>query len=255
MFVLRGRRLLHSHGIYALVVMSAILLILFRGVTDRLIPLYAIGVFLAFTLSQAGMVVHWHRHKGPGWLRHAIINGIGAVATGITLLIVLVAKFVDGAWLTALLIPLLILAMVVVHRHYMRVARETADPDPLRVENLCPPLIIIPLDRWSRLTEKALRFALSMSPDIIAVHVETADAEGDSICDEWEKQVATPLRAAGMKVPQLVKLNSPYRFVPDSGSRFCVEKEAWGASVAVLVPELVVRHWWENCCTTSAPMY
>jgi hypothetical protein len=247
-FVLRGRRLLHSHGIYALVVMSAILLILFRGITDRLIPLYAIGVFLAFTLSQAGMVVHWRRHKGPGWLRHAIVNGVGAVATGITLLIVLVAKFVDGAWVTALLIPLLIFAMVIVHRHYVRVARETADPNPLRTENLCAPLIIVPLDRWSRLTEKALRFALSMSPDIIAVHVETADAEGDSICDEWEKQVATPLRAAGMKVPQLVKLNSPYRFVLTPVVDFVLkkEKELETRQIAVLVPELVVRHWWEN---------
>ena len=163
-FLLRGRRLLHSHGIYALVVLSAIILILFGGITDRLIPLYAIGVFLAFTLSQAGMVVHWRRHKGKGWMRHAMVNGVGAVATGITLLIVLVAKFVDGAWVTAILIPLLILVMVMVRRHYMRVSRETANPEPLRVDNLKPPLIIIPLDRWSRLTEKALRFALSMSP-------------------------------------------------------------------------------------------
>ena len=152
-------------------------LILFGGITDRLIPLYAIGVFMAFTLSQAGMVVHWRRHKGNGWMRHAMVNGVGAVATGITLLIVLVAKFVAGAWVTALLIPLLILAMVAVRRHYTRVSKETANPEPLRVDNLNPPLVIIPLDRWSRLTEKALRFALCMSPDIIAVHVESADAE------------------------------------------------------------------------------
>src|ERR1700756_4753111 len=96
-FLLRGRRLLHSHGIYALVVLSAIILIAFRGITDRLIPLYAIGVFLAFTLSQAGMVVHWRRHKGKGWVGHALVNGIGGVATGITLLVVLAAKFTDGA--------------------------------------------------------------------------------------------------------------------------------------------------------------
>jgi amino acid transporter len=247
-FLLRGRRLLHSHGIYALVVMSAILLIVFRGVTDRLIPLYAIGVFLAFTLSQAGMVVHWRRHRGPGWVRHAMVNGVGAVATGITLLVVLVAKFVEGAWVTALLIPLLIFAMVIVHRHYMRVARETADPNPLRTENLCPPLIIIPLDRWSRLTEKALRFALSMSPDIIAVHVESADAEGTSICDEWDNKVAAPLEAAGMKVPKLVRLQSPYRFVLTPLVDFVLkkEKELETRQIAVLVPELVVRHWWEN---------
>ena len=247
-FLLRGRRLLHSYGIYALVVLSAIILILFGGITDRLIPLYAIGVFMAFTLSQAGMVVHWRRHKGKGWIRHAMVNGVGAVATGITLLIVLVAKFVAGAWLTALLIPLLILAMVMVRRHYTRVSKETADPEPLRVDNLKPPLIIIPLDRWSRLTEKALRFALGISPDIIAVHVESADAEGSSICDEWENKVAAPLRAAGMKVPQLVKLNSPYRFVLTPVIDFVLEKEKAleNRQIAVLVPELVVRHWWEN---------
>lgn len=247
-FLLRGRRLLHSHGIYALVVMSAILLIVFRGITDKLIPLYAIGVFMAFTLSQAGMVVHWRRHRGPGWVRHAVVNGVGAVATGITLLIVLVAKFAEGAWVTALLIPLLILAMVVVRRHYDRVARETADPHPLRTENLRPPLIIIPLDRWSRLTEKALRFALSMSPDIIAVHVETSDSEGRSIHDDWENKVAAPLRTAGMKIPELVCLNSPYRFVLSPVMDFVLEKEKQleTRQIAVLVPELVVRHWWEN---------
>ncbi|MGC1360327.1 MAG: APC family permease [Silvibacterium sp.] len=247
-FLLRGRRLLHSYGIYALVFLSAVILILFGGITDRLIPLYAIGVFMAFTLSQAGMVVHWRRHKGPGWVRHAVVNGVGAVATGITLLIVLVAKFTDGAWVTALLIPLLILAMVVVRRHYTRVAKETANPEPLRVENLKPPLIIIPLDRWSRLTEKALRFALCMSTDIIAVHVESADSDTKSICDDWEKKVAVPLRAAGMKVPQLVNLKSPYRFVLTPVLDFILdkEKELENRQIAVLVPELVVRHWWEN---------
>lgn len=247
-FLLRGRRLLHSHGIYALVTMSAILLIVFRGVTDRLIPLYAIGVFLAFTLSQAGMVVHWRRHRGPGWVRHAMVNGVGAVATGITLLIVLVAKFVEGAWVTALLVPLLILAMVIVHRHYLRVSRETANPEPLRVEGLRPPLVVIPLDRWSRITEKGLRFALSMSQDIIAVHVMSEENKDTSIREDWEKKVAAPLRAAGMKVPELVCLHSPYRFVLSPVMDFVLkkEKELENRQIAVLVPELVVRHWWEN---------
>ncbi|HEU4981240.1 MAG TPA: APC family permease [Acidobacteriaceae bacterium] len=250
-FLLRGRRLLHSHGIYALVFLSTIILILFGGITDRLIPLYAVGVFLAFTLSQAGMVIHWRRHRSPGWIRHSIVNGIGAVATGITLLVVLVAKFDEGAWVTAILIPLLILVMVIVRRHYDRVAVETANYEPLRVENLRPPLIVIPLDRWSRITEKALRFALCMSPDIIAVHVETEDrdgTEGKSICEDWENRIAAPLRAAGMKVPQLVNLHSPYRFVLSPVMDFVLEKEKKleNRQIAVLVPELVVRHWWEN---------
>lgn len=247
-FLLRGRRLLHSYGIYALVFLSAIILILFGGITDRLIPLYAVGVFLAFTLSQAGMVIHWRRRRSPGWIRHSIVNGIGAFATGITLLVVLVAKFDEGAWVTVLLIPLLILFMVIVRRHYDRVAVETANPAPLRVENLKPPLIVIPLDRWSRITEKALRFALCMSPDIIAVHVESADDDGTSICEDWERQIAAPLRAAGMKVPELVNLHSPYRFILSPVMDFVLEKERKleNRQIAVLVPELVVRHWWEN---------
>ena len=123
-FIIRGRRLLYSHGIYALVTFTAILLIVFGGVTDRLIPLYAIGAFLAFTLSQAGMVVHWRRlgGKGAGW--HMFVNGVGAFATGVTVIVVLVAKFAEGAWVTAVMVPLLILGMLRVKKHYNRVAAQ-----------------------------------------------------------------------------------------------------------------------------------
>ncbi len=247
-FLLRGRRLLHSHGIYALVGLTFVLLVLFGGVTDRLIPLYAIGAFTAFTLSQAGMVVHWFRNrKTEGWLGRAVVNGIGAFATGITTLVVLVAKFADGAWITALLVPFLIFAMTQVKRHYERVSRETAEPDPLKLDNICEPVVIIPLDRWSRMTEKALRFALGVSKEIIVVHVDSQDA-GNNICDEWEHKVAEPLRAANMDVPELVRLTSPYRFVLSPVIDFVLnkEKELENRQIAVLVPELVVKHWWEN---------
>ena len=122
-FKIRGRRLLYSHGIVALVGFTALLLIVFGGVTDRLIPLFAIGAFLAFTLSQAGMVIHWKRQGGKGALQRMIINGVGAIATGITLVVVLVAKFTEGAWITAILVPALIIIMSAVKRHYDRVAR------------------------------------------------------------------------------------------------------------------------------------
>lgn len=246
-FLLRGRRLLHSYGIYMLVFLATVILIIFGGITDRLIPLYAIGVFLAFTLSQAGMVMHWYRHRGRGWRRRAVVNGIGAIATGITLLVVMVTKFDEGAWLTVLLIPLLIFIMAIVKRHYVRVAHETAAPEPLTVENFQPPLIIIPIDRWSRVSEKALQFALGISPDIIAVHVETSDNVGASICDDWERQVAAPLRTTGRKVPELVSLHSPYRFILGPVMDFVLEKarEVGNRQIAVMVPELVVRRWWE----------
>jgi amino acid transporter len=246
-FTLRGRRLLHSYGIYALVLLTASLLILFGGITDRLIPLYAIGAFLAFTLSQSGMVVHWWKNKGPGSTGRMVVNGIGATATGLTTLVVLVAKFMDGAWVTALLVPLLIFLMTRVKRHYTRVDRETQCPTPLRVGNIKPPVVIIPLDRWSRITEKGLRFALSMSEEIIAVHVDSEDGD-ENICDEWDRMIAAPLTSAGMTVPQLVTLKSPYRFILAPMVDFVLnkEKELETRQIAVLVPELVVKHWWEN---------
>jgi amino acid transporter len=246
-FFVRGRRLLYSHGIAALVTLTALLLILFGGVTDRLIPLYAIGAFLAFTLSQAGMVVHWFRNREPGWRLRMAVNGLGAFATGITTLVVLVAKFHDGAWVTALLVPLMILLMAMVKRHYAHVERDTDNPNPLSLDGIKPPLVIIPIDRWSRLSEKALRFALGMSPEIIAVHVDSSNDEA-SICDVWEKNVTEPLQRAGLAVPQLTVLKSPYRFVLAPVIDFVLQQEKANEhrQIAVLVPELIVQHWWEN---------
>src|SRR3984957_5460489 len=176
-FILRGRRLLFSHGIYALTGLTSVILILFKGVTDRLIPLYAIGAFLAFTLSQAGMVVHWKKqegeHPGRGW--HMLVNGTGAFATGITTLVVLASKFMAGAWVTALLIPTLILLMYSVKTHYTRVRRETSDCERLKLDNLEAPLVVIPMAGWNRISEKALRFGLLLSKEIKVVHVHSSD--------------------------------------------------------------------------------
>jgi len=244
-FMLRGRRLLYSWGIYVLVGLTALLLVIFGGVTDRLIPLYAIGAFMAFTLSQAGMVMHWKR-KGNARLR-MFVNGLGAVATGITTLVVLVAKFVEGAWITALLIGVLILLMRAVHRHYVRVDRETFLDLPFIPSEVTEPIVVIPMDRWSRVTEKALAFGLSMADDVRCLHVQTTD-EPDEICKVWEQDVAAPMRAAGKGVPKLVILKSPYRYVlsPVVDYILGAECESQTHNVCVLVPELVVRHWWEN---------
>lgn len=244
-FLLRGRRLLYSWGIYVLVALTALLLTIFGGVTDRLIPLYAIGAFMAFTLSQAGMVMHWKR-KGHAHVRMAV-NGLGAFATGITTLVVLVAKFVDGAWITALLIALMILVMRNVKHHYTRVARATDLHRPIVPAEISEPIVVVPIDRWSRITEKAISFALSMSNDIRCLHVLTTE-EPDDICLEWEKDVSAPLRGAGKCVPKLEILRSPYRYVLQPVVEYVlrVERESEHKKVCVLVPELVVRHWWEN---------
>ena len=244
-FLLRGRRLLYSWGIYVLVVLTAILLIIFKGVTDHLIPLYAIGAFLAFTLSQAGMVMHWKRHNG-GSLR-IFVNGLGAVATGITTIVVLVTKFTEGAWITALLVALMIVLMRAVNRHYRHVAREINLDRVICPGELSKPIMVLPIDRWSRVAEKAVCFALSLSDDIRCVHVQLAD-QPDSFCEEWDEMVAKPLRDGGYPEPRLVALKSPYRYVlqPVVDYVLDVERETHFKKVCVLVPELVVRHWWDN---------
>jgi amino acid transporter len=247
-FTMRGRRLLYSHGIYALTGFTAVILILFGGVTDRLIPLYAIGAFMAFTLSQAGMVVHWLRaEKHPGRTWHMFVNGFGAVATGLTLIVVLVAKFMAGAWVTALLVPLLIGIMMVVKRHYTRVKREMKDMTPLSLTNLQEPLVIIPMARWDRIAEKALRFGLLMSKELKVVHVHSDD-EPMGLEEEWDEKVIAPIQKEGLKVPELVTIPSTYRFIVNPLMDYILELEQAnpGRKIAVLLPELVVRHWWEN---------
>jgi amino acid transporter len=246
-FALRGRRLLYSAGVYGLVFLTAALLILFRGVTDRLIPLYAIGAFLAFTLSQAGMVMHWKRNGGSGWQWKMLVNGVGATATGLTLLVVLVAKFVAGAWITALLIPLMILLMSMVKRHYARVDSQTADDTPLDMSDVRPPFVIVPLDRWSRITEKGMRFALALSHDVRAVHIDCGE-HNEALEAVWQRNVVAPVQAAGLPVPELITVQSPYRviIVPLVDFVLKMEQENKGRTIAVLVPELVVKHWWEN---------
>ena len=246
-FLVRGRRLLYSWGIYVLVALTALLLIIFGGVTDRLIPLYAIGAFLAFTLSQAGMVMHWRRQGGAGASGRIFLNGLGAVATGITVVVVLVAKFVEGAWITALLIALMILFMRRVRHHYNRVNKDINLDRPIRPADVTEPVVVVPIDRWSRISEKALSFALSMSNDIRCLHVQASETPDDFPRD-FEEKIAAPLREAGKCVPKLEILPSPYRYIvyPVVDYVLKVERESKFHKICVLVPELVVRHWWEN---------
>jgi amino acid transporter len=247
-FLLRGRRLLFSHGIYALTGFAALILILFDGVTDRLIPLYAIGAFLAFTLSQAGMVKHWRKTKDTSHRRvKMFLNGLGATATGITLIVLLMTKFVYGAWVVVILVPLIIGLMAAVKRHYKRVKIETADPTPLRLSGLEPPIVVIPMARWDKIGEKAMRFGMLMSPVVKVVHVSSSEETG-SIRDVWDTLVMRPIREHGCAEPELVTVQSTYRTILSPLMDFILklEDENPGRKIAVLLPELVVRHWWEN---------
>jgi amino acid transporter len=235
---LRGRRLVYSQGISALAIMAALLLILFGGVTDRLIPLFAIGAFLAFTLSQAGMVGHWWKNsKGFCWAM--LVNGIGALATGVTLVVIAVAKFTSGAWVVLLLIPALLVFMGRIRRHYEQTNEEVALKGrvELSAENIAPPIVVVPVDRWNAATEKALQFALTLSPDVQAVHV-TCDADEDT---PW-----TDKPPEGTRVPKLVTLPSPFRLVlyPIVDYVLKVEREHPERTVAVVIASMVERHWY-----------
>ncbi len=244
-FTLRGRRLVYSGGVYVLAVMAALLLIVFRGVTDRLIPLFAIGAFLAFTLSQAGMVQHWRRSRTPGWRFSMALNGIGALATGITVCIVLLTKFTSGAWITALVIPLIILVMLAVHRHYRWVGREIAAKEALDTTKLGQPIIVLPIPGWNRVTAKALRFALSLSTDVYCVHVKNDEGE-QPLAPQWKKNVEDPLRLAGSPEPKLIQLESPTRRIlgPILDQVDALEKQYPDRQLMVLLPELVENRWY-----------
>ena len=246
-FTMRGRRLLFSHGIYALTGFTTVILIMFGGRTDSLISLYAIGAFLAFTLSQAGMVMHWWKqgggHKGRIW--HMMVNGIGAIATGMTTIIVLVAKFTSGAWVTALLIPTIILLMVGIKRHYTRV-KDVVKMGPINLSNLLEPLVVIPMARWDRMTEKAMRFGVLLSKEIKVLNVSCDDGEEgfDAI---WEENVLGPIRYKGLAEPELITLHSTFRMVIAPLMDYILELEHQNPDrkITVLLPELVVNHWWE----------
>jgi amino acid transporter len=244
-FGYRGRRLVYSEGIFVLAALSAILLVIFRGVTDRLIPLFAIGAFLAFTLSQAGMVGHWARKRGRGALHSIVVNGLGAVATGITLLVVLVAKFKAGAWISVLIIGAVMSVMLWVRRHYGQVERETHLAVPLKVEGLGAPIVIVPIQSWSTVAQRALQFALTLSTEIRAVHVAVED-ETNTLEENWKRLVQDPVKRAGGVPPAFVALPSPYRLVLKPILEYVLdtEKKNPGRQIAIIVPELVERHWY-----------
>ena len=253
-FNIRGRRLVFSQGIYALASLAGALLIIFRGVTDRLIPLYAVGAFLAFTLSQAGMVVHWKRTGGPGATHSMFLNGLGALATGITTAVVLVAKFTEGAWITVLLIPSLILMMHAVKKHYSNVTQEISTSSPVDTRDLSEPVVLLPIDGWSLVSEKALRYAWTLSREIHVLHVQCGDRT-DDLCRQWPEVVEKPAQAANLPIPQLVILDSPYRFIVKPIVDYAVSQQAAhpDRNITVLIPELVERQWYNYLLHNNRP--
>ena len=251
-FAVADRRLVFSIGIAVLTVSAALLLIAFGGITDRLIPLFAIGAFLTFTMSQAGMVAHWRRqaerHRG-----RLAINAAGAVTTAVALAVILVAKFAEGAWIVLLVIPLVIALLVRIRRYHDEIERDLAARGPFSVAETEPPTLLVAFERRSRMTDRALEFAMTLSPDVIAIHMlrlegpETED-DGKALREVWEREIAGPLAGRGLTPPRLVLLPSPFREIHGPLLKLIdkLDVATPGRSVAVLVPELVRRSWWER---------
>jgi hypothetical protein len=257
-----GPRLVYSVGIWFLMTSAALLLIGFGGVTDRLIPLFAVGAFLAFTLSQAGMVVHWYRQRsrrpeaGPRPTAARVlfgltINGVGALVTAGALAVILTAKFLDGAWITLLAIPALLLLFLTVKQHYKHLDRLTGKCGPLSFTNLHTPIVVVAMHRWNQLTRKALRFALHLSPEVIALHLsdlegEQADEHAHELKKQWAHEVDGPARQADVPAPRLHVIHSRYRNLIRPIRHFVelLEKEHPDRQVAVIIPELVKTTWW-----------
>jgi amino acid transporter len=241
-----GRRLVYTTGIIVLFVFSALILTVFDGVTDRLIPLYAVGAFSAFTMSQAGMVAHWKREGGPGSHLSMMVNGAGMVSTGATLAIVIAAKFLSGAWIVLIIIPGLVALFSGIKRHYTCIAREVGAAMDLQVWKVRPLSLVIPMESWNRVSERALRMAVGMSSDITVLHVTPLDDEAP-LRQIWTERVEKPALQSGAAVPRLEIVHSPYRLFFEPVMDFLKKEKAEKPDhlIGVVIPELVEPRWWE----------
>jgi amino acid transporter len=260
-FAIAGRRLVYSAGILYLAVVAGLLLFVFGGITDALIPLFAIGAFLTFTMSQAGMVMHWRRtmraspaevSHGHSNRAHLWINGVGAATTGVALVIIVVAKFKEGAWITVVVIPAVVVLLRTIHSYYINLERRTRETAPLQLHDTRPPIVLVVMESWKKLAYKALNMALALSPDVIAVHLlHLAGPDEEEHRRELEKQwkvcVESPVRAAGLTPPRLMLLPAAHRAIHEPILKLArkLETESGGRRIAVLIPEMIKLRWYQ----------
>lgn len=234
-----GDRLVYSNGMLLLAAVTGALILAFGGDSHSLIPLFAVGVFLAFTLSQAGMVVHWFRNRQGPWMLKAGVNGLGALATAAAFLIVATAKFADGAWLVLVILPLLVIVFRGIKGHYREVAKElTLKGLPPDIKPLSPPRVVFPISGVHRGVIEALRFARTISNRVTAVYIEIKPGEGDKVRREWARW--------GQGVP-LEVVPSPYRSIIGPFLEYLDESDRRhhdGQPAVVLLPEFVPARWW-----------
>ena len=241
-FLKRGERLSFSNGIIVLAVTASLLAILFKGETHYLLPLYAIGVFMSFTLSQTGMVMKWIKSKDKGWVYKAFINGFGAFITFITTLVIGYNKFIHGAWIVLILIPTIVYIMKSIRHHYDDTAEQ------LSMENMVMPRInsksarhfVVPVGGLNKSVLKTLNYAKCLSEDIIAFHVSVDDAETEKLKQKWEKY--------NINVPLIIR-EAPYRDVLGKLMEYIESEEFPGEAtdmVTIVIPQFVVSAWWGN---------
>jgi len=234
-----GDRLVFTNGIVFLAIATGILIVIFEGNSHLLIPLFAIGAFLAFTLSQSGMVIHWIRERSQNWSLKAFLNGLGAFATATTLLVISISKFREGAWVTVLLIPIIVTAFLRVRTHYEQVSKQLSlrglPPD---LKPLPPLRLVVPVSGVHRGIIEAMDFAQSISKDVTAVYIELDPGSGEKISKEWN--------CWWPDVP-LVILQSPYRSIVQPLMDYLDEddhKHNDGTLAAVVLPEFIPARWW-----------
>jgi len=237
-FMNQGDRLAFSNGILVLSAFAALLIFAFRGDTQSLLPLYMIGVFISFTLSQTGMVIHWRQTREPGWKTSALINGFGALTTGVVLIIVAVTKTFEGAWIVLVLIPIIVMLFRATRRHYDHVGAQ------LTLRNYTPQrkvhnTVIIPIGGIQRAVVEALRYAETLSNDVRGVYVDVDPAATEQVQREW---------ATWGGRAQLIVLPSPYRSVMEPLLEYIeqVENERQDDYVTVILPEFVPARWWQH---------
>ncbi|MER3514692.1 MAG: amino acid permease, partial [Chloroflexota bacterium] len=236
-----GDRLVFANGIALLSVVIGGLIVVFGGDTHALVPLFAVGAFLAFTLSQAGMVEHWLRERGKRWQLKAIANGVGALTTGAMLLVIGIGKFTNGAWITIFMIPILVSFFLTVRRHYRLVAGQLSLRGlPPSLKPFPAPRAVIPISGVHRGVVDAMNFAQSICKDITAVYVELEPGSAAHVCEAWSKWWPD--------VP-LVVLSSPYRSVIGPLLDFLDEHDRKyndGQQAILILPEFIPAKWWHN---------
>lgn len=242
---MRGDRLSYSNGILLLSVVAGVLVIAFNAQVSKLIGLYAVGVFISFTLSQTGMFIRWKRNKSKGWVVKACINGLGAIVTGVTVIIIAVAKFHEGSWIVVFAVPILVFLMLKTKRHYNALSKQLKiTPEELSTVDLNTATysnrVIVPLDSVNRASVRALRFAKTISENVVAFHV--------SINEENAQRVKEQYAMLNTGIPLTVKY-SPTKTIVDSLSRYIESVEydyKKGDMITVLLPQFVTKKWWHS---------